>query len=348
MGYFTEVELDGIEVSKMIIHVVKHADDAFAPQPQIEVQEEGFFRARIIAEGADGVHSFDPNSPVKSVLEKMAKGDMTFEAGGQNLSQRFYEFHVKQSVGGAFFVLELTTTIPACKFYALIKYDYREAVELTEKAGKSVLRAIVQAFVKERKAVQKICLVRVQGGVADTLVSASDRMKDAPDLTDYFERYLGVSRSRDNTELSKKLNEVLRESLEQIRDHLPGRDVGKAVAAAKLALQGRATVKNEDVLDAVLHAAERPSNEEVRAEIDITLRRQLKRLKLQDVEFTPDPDTLKVMPRRVVRTAEQVRLEFPLEELGNSVIRQDTPDGITFTIHTSRLVEDGTLKEKTR
>lgn len=348
MGFFTETELDGITVAKMIIHVVKHAEDAFLPQPEIDVQEEGFFRARIIAEGADGVHAFDASSPVKSVLEKMAKGEMSFEAGGQNLSQRFYEFHVKQSVGGAFFVLELSTLDNSCKFYALIKYDYREAVELTEKSGKSVLRAIVQAFVKERKAVQKICLVRVKNGIADTLVSASDRMKDAPDLTDYFERYLGVSRSRDNTELSKKLNEALRGSLEQIRDHLPGRDVGKAVASAKLALQGRATVKNEDILDAVLHAAERPADEEVRAEIDDTLRRQLKRLKLQDVEFTPDPNTLKIMPRHVVRTAEQVRLEFPQEELGNSVLRKDTPDGVTFTIHTSRLVEDGTLKEKTR
>lgn len=346
MAFFNDDELANIEVSKMILHVVKHTEDPFTPQPEIEVQEEGFFRARIIAEAGDGVHSFNQDSAVKGVLEKIGSGAMSFEAGGQNLARRFHEFHVRQSVAGAFFVLELS--LGTSKAYALIKYDYREAVELTEKDGKSVLRAIVQAFVKDRKAIQKICLVKVANGVAEPLVAASDRMKEAPDLTDYFERYLGVSRSRSNGELSRRLGEAIRQALQNVRDHLPEKNVGRAVAAAKLALQGRATVTNEDVLDAVLHAAQRPEDESVRSKIDKSIRQQLKHQNLQDVGFTPDAATLRILPRQVIRTAEEVRLEFPMEELGNSVHRQDTADGVTFTIHTNRLVEDGTVKDKTR
>lgn len=348
MAFFLDDEVATLSVAKMILHVVKHTDEEFTPQPQIEVQEEGFFKARIVADAADGVHTFDNSSAVREIIQRIARGDISFETGGQALAARFHEFHVRQSVPGAFFVLELALGNHDDKAYALIKYDYREAVELTEHAGRSVLRAIVQAFVKDRKAMQKICLVRVRNGVADALVCAADRMKDAPDLTDYFERYLGVSRSMSNAELSKKLNEAIRQSVTDLRDHLPDRNIGRAVAAAKLALQGRATVSNDNVVDAVMHAANRPADEDIRSKIDSSVRQHLKRQKLQDVGFTPDPDTLRILPRQIVRTAEEVRLEFPMEELGNSVHRQDTADGVTFTIHTTRLIEDGTAKGKTR
>lgn len=348
MSFLTQDELDGLRVTRMIIHVVGRQSGPFEPQSEIDVQQEAFFRARIIDEAADGVHSFEENSHVKRVLEQMSRGAMSFEAGGQNLAERFFEMHVKQSVAGAFFVLELVTGSPNSTLYALIKYDYREAVELAETDGRSVLRAIVQAFVKERRAVQKICLIRISNGTADALVSASDRMKEAPDLTDYFERYLGVARTRSTAELSTLLNEALRASMEEIREHLPSNDVGGAVARAKTALQGRATVSNDDVIDATLFAADRPEDEQIRSKISDVVQKNLRRKKLQDVEFRPDRRMLQVMPRRVVRTAEEVRLEFPYEELGHTVFREDTADGVTFTIHTSRLIQDGTLPDKTR
>jgi hypothetical protein len=348
MSYLAEEELEDLRVTRMIIHLVGRPDEPFEPQAEIEVQQEGFFRARIVAEAGDGVHSFEDASPIKPILERMARGETGFEEGAQALAHRFWEMHVRQSVSGAFFVLELRSNDPDAILYALIKYDYREAVELAQAEGRSVLRAIVQAFVKERKAVQKFFLVRVRGGVAEAMVCASDRMKEAPDLTDYFERYLGVTRSRSNEELSSKLNEALRRSCEELRDDLPNQDVGSAVARAKIALQGRATVTNDDVVDAIFHAADRPADERVHARIEAVTRRRLKHQNLQDVEFRPDRRTLQVQPRRIVRTAEEVRLEFPAEELGNTVIREDRPDGVVFTIRPSRLIEDGTLPSRTR
>ena len=348
MGYLTEEEIGSLRVAKMIIHLVGRPDEPFSPREEIEVQEEGFFRARIQNEAGDGLHSFIAGSPVKDLLEGMAKGDLSFAAGGQQLARRFFEMHVKQSVSGAFFVLEMRSDRDDAVLYALIKYDYREAVELTDAAGRSVLRAIVQAFVKERRAVQKFCIVRVVDGVADAMVCASDRMKEAPDLTDYFERYLGVHRTKSNSELSKNLNEALRGSLQDLRDVLPNSDVGAAMSKAKLALQGRATVTNDDVVDAILHAANRPEDESVITRIEATARKRLKKQHLQDVEFRPDRATLQVQPRRVVRTVEEVRLEFPGEELGRSVTRDDLGDEVVFTIRTRRLVEDGTLPVKTR
>jgi hypothetical protein len=348
VSYITDEEIDTIRVTRMIIHLVGRADQPFEPQPEIDVQQEAFFRARILSEAGDAVHSFTEHSNIKPIVEQMGSGRLGFEPGGQELARLFWRDHVRQSVSGAFFVLELRSDLPDTVFYALIKYDYREVIELSHADGHSVLRAIVQAFVKERRAVQKFCLVRVHRGVADPMVSASDRMREAPDLTDYFERYLGVTRSRSTQELSTKLNEALRSTFEDIREHLPNRNVGRAVAQAKLALQGRATVTNDDVVDAVLHAAERPADEDIRSTIEAVTRRRLRRQNLQDVEFRPDRRTLQVQPRRVVRTAEEVRLEFPAEELGNSVERQDLANEVVFTIRTARLIEDGTLPDRTR
>ncbi len=329
----------------MIIHVVGREEDGFVEQQEIEVQQEGFFRARIMDEARDGVHNFIQGSAVKSILEDIVLGNTSFEAGGQRLAHRFWEMHVPQSVGGAFFVFELRCD-GADVFYALIKYDYREAVELAHAEGRNVLRAIVQAFVKDRRAIQKFCLVRVTDNVADQAVSASDRMKQAPDLTDYFERYLGVARSRSNGELSSGLSEALRRAVQKVRDHLPRGDVGGAVARAKTALRGRDTVTNDDVVDAIMHAADRPEDEGTRQEIEKATRSELRRQRLHDIEFKPDARSLQVQPRRLVRTAEQVSLEFPAEELGNSVHREQTEAGIVFTIRTSRLIEDGTLPER--
>lgn len=348
MSFLADDELDSVRVTRMIIHVVGRQDELFVPQSEIDVQQQEFFRSRIIAEAGDGVHQFVDGSPLKPIVERMARGEIGFEEGGQALAHRFWELHVRQSISGAFFTLELRSDVPDTVLYALIKYDYREAVELAQAEGRSILRAIVQAFVKERRAVQKFCLIRARGGAVEQIVSASDRMKEAPDLTDYFERYLGVTRSRTNAELSQRLNEALRGSLEEIKEHLPRGDVGGAVARAKIALQGRNTINNDDVVDAVMHAAERPEDEPTRARMEAVTRRRLKRQNLQDVEFRPDRRALQVQPRRIVRTAEEVRLEFPAEELGNTVIRQDTPDGVVFTIRSSRLIEDGTLPDRSR
>jgi hypothetical protein len=348
VSYLSDEEIDSIRVTRMIIHLVGRADQPFEPQPEIEVQQEAFFRIRILSEAGDGVHSFTEHSNIKPIIERMGSGALGFEAGGQELARLFWRDHVRQSIAGAFFVLELRSDAPDTAYYALIKYDYREVIELAQADGHSVLRAIVQAFVKEKRAVQKFCFARVRAGIADPMVSASDRMREAPDLTDYFERYLGVSRSRSTQELSTKLNEALRSTLEEIREHLPNQNVGRAVAQAKLALQGRPTVTNDDVVDAVLHAADRPADEQIRSTIETITRKRLRRQNLQDVEFRPDRRTLQVLPRQIVRTVEEVRIEYPAEELGNSVQRQDLANEVVFTIRTARLLEDGTVPVKTR
>lgn len=347
MSFLSDEEIAGLHVERMIIHLVGKRIE-FRPEAETAVQQQEFFQSRIIDHAASAVHTFTEHSNVRPVLQLMGTGDMGFEVGGQELARLFWRDHTGQSTPGAFFVFRLSTGIDGTILFALIKYDYRPVVELAQQGGQNVLREIIQAFVKEKRAVQKFCVVRFRAGAIEDEVSATDRMADAPDLTDYFETYLGVSRARSIQELSTRLNEAMRGSLQELREHLPHGDVAAALVRAKQALQGRGIVTNEDIVDAILHGAERPRDEKVVSRIGRVTRGRLKRSNLTDVEFRPDPARLAVRPRRKVRTAEGARLEYPEDELGRSVTRVETQAGTTFTIHTAhKLVEDDTVAIRT-
>ena len=347
MGFFSDEEAERLRVARMIIHVVGLPGEEFVAQEEVEVQEEGFFRARILAETGDAVHQFAETSMVRPILESMGRDEISFQQGGQQLAALFARDHVRQSTRGAFFVFELDVG-DASRIYALIKYDYREVVELAQAGGRNTLRAILQAFVKEHKAVQKICVARVAAGTADPVVAAADRMHSAPDLTDYFARYLGVTRSRSDAELSDRLQDAMRATLVEVREHLPAGGVPAALRRAKQALQPRDPVTNDDVLDAMLHAADRPDDERVVARIRSKTVKHLRQQKLEDVSFRPEPRIFQMRPREWVRTAEEVRLEYPAEQLGQTVRREERDGLIVYTVTTRQIVDDGTVADRAR
>lgn len=353
MGFFTDQERAEVQISRMILHVVSKNNDDFAPQAELDIEGVDhleFFRTRLLDAAVDSVHTFKDVSDTKSTLERMAGGHAGFQEGAQELSRRFGDAHPKTSTAGAFFVFELVVEDPAVRLYGMIKYDYREAVELYQNDGRNALRQIVQAFVQEKGAIQKSAVVRTRGGVADVAVSARDRMGTAPDLTDYFERFLGVKRDRNDTELSNDLRSVLRSSLEDVRDHLPDRNVPRALRAAKEALQGRESVDDEAVREAIWVASGRPESEAVRADVTKSVDRHLKAKRLAGVNFRPNPDVLRTAARRRIRTAEGVLVEFPGDLEGTSVRSEEQPDGgVVIIVKTAeKLAEDGTLPDKTR
>lgn len=344
MSFLTDQEIDTLHVDRMIIHLIGKRID-FQRAPETPVQQQEFFQSRIIDHAASAVHTFTQHSNVRPVLQQMGAGEIGFEAGGQELARLFRHDHPTQSTPGAFFVFQLSTDIEGDNLYALIKYDYRAVVELSQRDGQNVLREIIQAFVKEKRAVQKFCIARYRNGAIEDLVSATDRMAEAPDLTDYFENYLGVNRARSTRELSGRLNEAMRSALNEVRDHLPNRNVGQALSLAKNALRARGVVTNDDVVDALLHGAGWPDGEETIARFGRVARGKLKRANLTDVEFRPDRNALQVAPRHKVKTAEGTRLEYDDAQLGRTVFREETERGTVFTVRTqNRLVEDDTIK----
>jgi len=109
-----------LRVDRMIIHLVAHQDQEFLPRDKIEVQQKGFFRARIQSEAGDGVHSFSEDSPLRPILERMARQELDFTEGGRQLAHGFWELHVRQSISGAFFV-RLYRFMPVALYHAAAK-----------------------------------------------------------------------------------------------------------------------------------------------------------------------------------------------------------------------------------
>jgi hypothetical protein len=347
VGFITGQEDGSLAIERMILHVV--GTDGFTPQPEMAVEQGAFFVERIRNAAVDGVHLFNKGSLTQKLVEEMAARKVPFESGGQGLADSFSRLHVGTSADGAFFVFQLATHDPATKLFSLIKYDYRLVLELVTGKGAQHLREVVQAFVKEPRAIQKSCLIRVRGGIADELVSAFDRMGRTPDLTDYFGRFLDVRRERSDDELSSALNEALRATLSEVQPHLPKRDVIAALEIGKDSLRGRAVVDDSAIREAVFVAAGSPDDEAIRNALDAATDRQLGRHRLGGVAFHANPAVLAKRPRRRIKTAEGVTVVYPGEEEGQSVHIRAEDGGSVITIRTKvELVENDTLADKSR
>ena len=304
---------------------------------------------RIRDADASPVFAFEAPSSVKAQLQRIAAGEDTFEDGAQTISRDFARFHGGSSRPGAFFVFQMSCHDPRIKLYSLIKYDYQQVVEQDEAEEGTLLRLIVQAFVAQKRAVQKSALVRVVDGQAEIAVSARDRMRPAPEIGDYFARFLDVKRSMSDEELNRAMLEVVRTTLTDCRDMLPGRDVPSTFRRAKDVLRSRAQIDGEGVAEAVVAAAEKQDDEDARAELEARTRRRLRSRRIDGIAFRPDPVVLRRPPLRQVRTAEGVLVRYPDEADGTLVTRERLGDGgERITIHTERVTEDGLVRDGSR
>lgn len=344
MGFFNEEEEEALSILCMAVHLVGGGGPFEPQEPLGSGEHAGFLVQRVKEAAVSSVHEFDPRSGIKALLEQVASGDITFAAGAQEISRRFANDHVTASRDGAFFVLELETDEPDVRVYALMKYDYQQAIELYDQDGRAALRQILQAFVRDKRAVQKACIVRVRDGEAEKMVAAFDRTGTAPDLTQYFQKFLEVRRERDTKELSVQLNRALLATFKLVKEHLPNQDVRVALSTAKDSLRLRQQIDDAGVQDAVLVAVGQ-ADDVTKVKVSKVLGRQMRSHKLSGLEFAPDRSVLRQAPRSRVKTQEGVILIYP-SSLENGVVhREPTEDGgLIITVRTSAaLVEDEPL-----
>lgn len=339
MSFFSENETRSLQIENMILHVVGGKD--FTPESKRKVEHSQFFIRRIVEADAQPIYSFDARSTTKLMLEQIASGRLEFEQGAQDLSREFSRLHVGGSIDGALFIFELTCDEPGTKFYCLIKYDYREAIEQSEQDGESLLRKIVHAFIDDKKAIQKAAIVRVKGGTADLSVATKDRAKTAPAIGDYFAKFLNVNRTLSDTELTANAVQALKLAITECKQYLPDQDVPKAFRVAKAILRGRAEIGEDAIVEAVQAAAENPVDEAIASAIkDISLRK-IKGARLTGLSFKPDRQLLGRPPVRRIKTIEGVVLTYPDALEAASVERKAGKDGSeVIVITTKKIVED--------
>lgn len=338
MGFFEQGE-DALHIRAMSLHVV--GTEEFIPEAEFAtITQEEFFLKRIVENDADAIFSFTEFSDVKLLVGQIVVGNLTFEAGAQKLAHDFAKTHVATSKEGAFFVIDLDAD-DGSRFFCLIKYDYSEAVERQDIDGKSSLRKIIQAFVTDKRAVQKICIVQVKNGAVVSDVAARDRMKVAPELSDYFYRFLGVARERTNAQLTTAVLDVSRRVLYEFKAHLGDRSVAIAMAEVEKALRLSQMV-DEDAMGGILFGVlGHPEDEKVHSSIEKSIHRKFESARLHGIGFKPDSTALKAPKSIQLETGEGVIIKYS-QRTGEALVKRSKKanGGEVITIDT-----DGAVKE---
>ena len=347
MGFLLEGQFASLQIKHMILHVVR--DGPFEPQSAREIEHPDFFIERIRNTDAASVYSFKPDSAVKTKVGEMARGEITFETGAQSLSRKFAKLHHGGHKPGALFIFELGCDEPDIVIYSLIKYDYQEVIEQADADEGNLLRRIMQAFVAERKAIQKSAMIRVVDGVVEDAISTLDRMKAAPAIGDYFAEYLHVRRERTDEELTQAVKDVVRQTLSESKELLPDGNVPQAFQRAQAVLRDRQQIDENAVYEAILAAAGNPEDEGTRSQLQTRTRRKLRSAKLEGLAFSPSAHILQRPPTRQVKTTEGVTLIYPDDTDESTVRRADTSDGgQVITVTTRQVTEDRVVRDNTR
>lgn len=344
MSFLTDSEASSLRLARMSLHIV--SDEEFRPEPELAVEHDDFLLDRIRDIASASIYRFDEVSATRDTIEAIAKREVGFEEGAQTLAREFCRFHRSGTRDGAFFVFELGVDDDNVRLYALMKYDYGQALELVERQGAAGLRRIVEAFVGDKSAIQKSALVRVVNGAAEASISTRDRMgRPAPQLTDYFVRYLQAVRDRADSELTTAVKEVVRTALQDHREYLPPGGVASAVSRALEVLRNTETVTEDVVSHAVWVGAGQPADDQVRDSLKKAVGRLIKRKRLAGITFPPDGSQLGRPITRVVRTEEGVTIQYNTGLEGQAVRRVDLPDGATQFVVTTRKYTDAVISE---
>lgn len=344
MGFLGQDET-ALHIKAMSLHVVGVPIAEFVPEEAFDdISEEAFFLKRIVENDADAIFSFIEGSNTKVLVEQISAGALTFEDGAQDLARNFNTGHVATSRDGAFFVIDMEGD-DGVRFFCLIKYDYSEAVVRRRIQGKKQLRKLVQAFVTDKKAVQKICLVKITDGVVSEEVAARDRMKPAPELSDYFYKFLGVKRERDDAELTKAVLNVARVVLQEQKAHLGDRSVAVAMGEFENALRLRPNVDSDVVSEIILGVLGNPDDEKLHSAVERSVDRKFESAKLHGLGFRPDPAALKTPKSVKLETEEGVVVRYSQRAGENLVTRaKKEGGGEIITIETDGAVRETVTK----
>lgn len=284
MGFFAEDELGTLRIRRMNFQVV--GGDAFEQRPAMRtVEHEDFFLGRVLDVDVGAVFEFEAQSNTRGIIQQISRGTTGFAPGAAALAADFDSRHVGQSKPGAFFFFELECSVPATQLYAMLKYDYSEVLTLRRANAGEQLRRVVQAFVKDKRALQKSALIRVQNGAVQTVVSVRDRAAKSPDITDFFAGFLGVGRTRDDIELNREALQAVSDVVKQAPQGTWPDGPNQAIRTMRQAIRDCPQITEEIAYQAAVLAAGRPDDESVVMSLRRLTDRTWRRRRLLGLEF---------------------------------------------------------------
>lgn len=345
MGFLTEDELSSLRIQRMNFQVV--GESTFESRAAMStVEHADFFLERILDVDVGAVFEFEAQSHARGLIQNIVQGATRFSNGACALAADFHSRHVGQAKAGAFFFFELRCSAPHVRLYAMLKYDYSEVLTLRRSSASEQLRRVVQAFVKDKRSLQKSALIRVENGEIEGAVSVRDRAAKSPNITDFFASFLGVGRTRDDVELNREALQAINEVVKQAPKGAWPNGNAQASRAMRQSLKDCAQITEEVAYQAALLAAGRPNDEVLMESLRLLTGRIWRRRRLLGLAFTPDQEVFRVAPSRHIRTVERIRLTFPDELTDVRVVTELNEDGsAVITIRTAEIESNEIVNE---
>lgn len=341
MSFLTDAEADSLRLARMSLHIVG-GDDEFEPQEELPIEHDDFLIELLKAIASDAVYRFQSISTTRDTVEAIAGRATGFQEGAQALANDFGRLHKGAVKDGAFFVFELGVADESVKIYALVKYDYSQALEIVHREGGTGLRRIIEAFVGNKSAIQKSAIIRTRDGVAEPTLSTRDRMgRPAPLLTEYFKDYLQVVRDRTDEQLTSDVKEAVRIALSDNKEYLPRGGLAGCVSRANDVLRNSPELNEDVIRQAVWVGAGQPEDETIRARLEQSIDRLVRKKKLSGIAFAPSAAQLPRSVKRTVTTTEGVRIEYNTALAGQAVVEQELGDGRVQFVITTESYTDG-------
>ena len=343
MAFFSQEQLDGLSITRMIFHVV--GPDA-SKTVLLEETDPGpfaaFFLDRLKSTNGGLMFNFADGSMLEATLRRVHLDGTTFEAETKNLATQFQNHHSGAASEGAFmiFVLESLGQV----YFALVKYDHESvltyAIQQTATGNKAAIAELRDTFVKSADALQKSALIKLDDVGGELCVR--DRAAPAK-VSKYFQAFLGANRrfqpEQLTTALCKIAKDVARKHSELLGPSVMS-DLNKRVYDYVQNTAGFDPVNKEPFLVAVYGAL--PEESPVRESFE----RELKSQRIESEVFEFHKASVPRPAKRKLITMEGIEIIWD-RSYEQNVRRTQTDNGrYEITIETGGIKSEDDFSEK--
>lgn len=346
MAFLTDDQLSGLQIERMIFHVVGPDETQFVLLEEIEPgPHAGFFLDRVRSTHTGILFDFTPASPLLRSLQTVQADLDTFAQQSKDLANLFQVGHGRSTSPGVFMLFVLSHGDE--RLFALLKYDHETVlsytIESTEQGQRALIAALQDTFVKAPEALQKSAIVRLTADGGELCV----RDRSAPSkVTQYFQQFLGAKRRFEAPQLTLKLVGIAKKVAKQ-NEKLLGPEVLK-----NLNQRIYEAIQNNDDYGPSSHElfltsvyGSLPDDSKVRSDFD----RELKRERMEGETFDFDKPSVPRPAKKQIVTQEGIQIIWDREYDAN-VRREDLAGGRTrITIESGGVkVEDDYAEPNSR
>jgi hypothetical protein len=314
----TPTQKDSLSIEEFIFHIIDpHRDDSNKIIELDEVvlsdKQRQFFLKRLqeMAEGTQYVFN-DTAESLKQKSASLLEDPNEFVPLSKQITADFSRLHAGTMSAGLFVVSIVSIEHSAhqfCKLVFLVKLDHKAtySYRYEEKDGirRAILDEVPNSLSENKSAVQKSALI----DMSDTFawdVLAFDRRE--PSLTDYFRRFLDVVERETPSELTRRVQRVVRKWARGLsREAIPeNEDELSYSGRSQRYIEDHSTFDTNSFLDTVV----RDNDPERKAALSDSLKHALAEAGIAGQQFVLRPDSLQKEKRHTYKTAEGVLLIY--------------------------------------